>query len=125
MARDKIDGETWVRSVLREAEAPPWVEQYRFYPSRNWRMDFAWPQHKVYLEFEGYGHERRGKFFPEVEKHNTAALDGWRLVRITTKMLNEKVWGAYNAIDTLTMLIAQLKELERGEDPWHDLMTPG
>lgn len=109
----KSRGEIWVDAVLHELDAPPWEPEYVFDSVRNWRMDVAWPQFKVYLEFDGFGHERFHTFQKDVQKHNAAALQGWRMIRITTMMLNEKQWDGYTAIAMMRDLVSHLKELER------------
>ena len=64
----------------------PQVE-HRFYPTRLWRFDFAWPDQKVALDFEGGlyvrgRHQRIKGFKNDIEKYNSAAVAGWRLFRV-------------------------------------------
>jgi hypothetical protein len=114
MPRKKSRGELWVQHVLEELHAPAWTPEYEFDGKRGWRMDVAWPHLKVYLEFDGFGHERFHSFQKDVEKHNAAAMQGWRMVRITTLMLNETNWDGYTADRVMRDLVAHLKELDRG-----------
>lgn len=60
--------------------------EYKFHPDRNWRMDYAFVDQKVFLEVEGGvwtgGRHIRGKgFINDMEKYNAAAAIGWILIR--------------------------------------------
>lgn len=64
------------------------VKEYKFYPERRWRFDFAIPEHKIALEVEGGvwtqgRHTRPQGFLGDIEKYNTATLMGWRVFRTT------------------------------------------
>ena len=72
--------------------------QYRFYPKRQWRADFAWLPERVLVEVEGgiwlqtrtgrpKGHAHPERFAKDVEKYNHAALAGWTLIRVTEAMV--------------------------------------
>lgn len=72
----------------RAVGLPPPVPEYRFHPTRKWRIDFAWPDQKVALEIEGGvfmkgggRHSRGAGFRKDIEKYNAAAALGWRIVR--------------------------------------------
>jgi len=67
--------------------------QYRFHPKRKWVFDFAWPPVKLAVEIEGgtwsNGRHTRGSGFEgDCEKYNTAALDGWLVLRFTGGMVH-------------------------------------
>ena len=64
--------------------------EYRFHQGRRWRADLAWPDKMLIVEFEGgvytKGRHTRGRGFEnDCEKYNTATLEGWRVLRFTSK----------------------------------------
>lgn len=84
------------RSSLRRDG--PWdgmVREHRFAaPDRKWRFDFAWPSRKVAVEVEGGiyangGHNRGAHIESDAEKISTAAALGWRVLRVTGKMIED------------------------------------
>lgn len=63
------------------------VKEFQFHPTRKWRFDYAVPSRKVALEVEGGAwtggrHTRAQGFIADMEKYNTAALFGWRVLRV-------------------------------------------
>lgn len=72
---------------------PGMQTEYRFC-ERLWRFDFAWPESRVALEIEGgiwtNGRHTRGSGFEkDLEKYNRAAIDGWTVIRVTTKQAKD------------------------------------
>lgn len=62
---------------------------------RRWRIDWAWPEHKIALEHEGLGgrHQTVKGFRGDIEKYNELACRGWRIIRVTTtEMKNGNVF---------------------------------
>jgi very-short-patch-repair endonuclease len=62
-------------------------KEFKFYPGRRWRFDYAWPNKKIALEIEGgvwiMGRHNRGTgFIKDLEKYNTATMEGWSVLRI-------------------------------------------
>jgi hypothetical protein len=79
-------------AVCVAAGLPEPVAEYRFAPPRRWRFDFAWTEHKVALEVDGGvftngRHTRGAGVLKDMEKLNTAAIAGWRVVRCTPQQL--------------------------------------
>lgn len=83
-------------SPLPATDIPDWYwlangipapqREYLFHPSRQWRLDFAWPAQLVAVEIEGgiwkKGRHVRGRGYrDDLEKYNALALAGWRLLR--------------------------------------------
>lgn len=62
--------------------------EFRFHPTRKFRFDFAWPDHKLGLEIDGGvwtggRHTRPKGFIRDQEKTNLAAVEGWQVLRVT------------------------------------------
>lgn len=80
--------------VCRLSGVPVPVPEYRFAlpHGRQWRFDWAWPALQVALEIDGgafvYGrHQRPAGFAEDLVKLNTAALDGWLVLRATPQQV--------------------------------------
>ena len=66
----------------------------RFAPPRRWRFDFSWPERLLAVEVEGGSfiagrHSRGAGFEADAEKYNQAALIGWRVLRVTPRMVDD------------------------------------
>ena len=69
-------------------------KEYRFYPTRRWRFDYAIPAIRLAIEIEGAvytgGRHTRGKgFTSDCEKYSHAAIEKWYLLRATTQQVME------------------------------------
>ncbi len=78
----------------KAAGLPEPTAEYRFHPVRKWRMDLAWPERQLYCEVDGGtwvgGRHNRGTGYEkDCEKLNTAAVMGWRGLRVTTGMVKD------------------------------------
>lgn len=68
------------------------VVEFQFHHERDWRFDYAWPEHKIALECEGGvrsggRHVQAEGFLGDMKKYNEAALLGWRVFRVTPKSI--------------------------------------
>lgn len=76
---------------------------------RGWRFDFAWPWLKIAVEVEGgtsFGksrHSRGAGFEQDAAKYNRAAIDGWRVLRYSTRMVCDGL-----AIDEVKRLLGSI-----------------
>ena len=67
------------------------MEEYKFHPTRRWKIDWALPERLLGLEYEGgvfgagQGHRATGKFLRDLEKYSVAAAMGWRIIRCTAR----------------------------------------
>ena len=78
--------------VCKQSGLPVPVPEFRFHLGRRWRFDYAWPSLMVALEVEGGvwtgGRHSRGKgMIADMEKYNTAACMGWKVIRCTPDTL--------------------------------------
>ena len=80
----------YLRTIGADLPAP--AQEYRFHATRRWRFDFAWPKQRVAVECDGGQWKARGGRHArdsDREKLNAAAVDGWRVLRYSGKMLQE------------------------------------
>ena len=68
--------------------------EFMFHPERKWRMDFAWPAHRLALERDGgvfipggAGHNTGAGVRKDHEKGNSAAVMGWRILHVFPEKL--------------------------------------
>lgn len=66
--------------------------EHEFHPVRHWKLDFAIMGVKLAIEVEGAvekigRHQRPEGFVEDIYKYNSLILEGWRLLRFTTKMV--------------------------------------
>ncbi len=78
----------WTLQRFEWAGLPAPTPEYRFDPDRAWRVDWAWPEHRLALEVEGGvwtrgRHTRPSGYLKDLEKYNRLAVLGWRLLRTT------------------------------------------
>lgn len=81
-----------IAEQIRAAGLPEPVTEHQFHPVRKWRFDWAWPAHMVAVEIDGGtwsgGRHVRGKGYEDdCVKINEATLLGWKVIRVTTKMV--------------------------------------
>jgi hypothetical protein len=68
------------------------VYEHRFHPVRKWRIDVAFPAHRLAIEIDGgcyvQGRHTRGMgFIKDMEKHNMLTMMGWSLLRFTPQQV--------------------------------------
>lgn len=84
--------------MLRHERIGGWIRQYKFHPTRQWRLDFAWPHEKFAIEIDGGmfnngGHVRPFGIKADYEKAEALHLLGWRLYRLYPDMyLKANTW---------------------------------
>ena len=95
MARTRFDPEQAKRLFPKAcvgAGLPEPIREHRFHDVRKWRLDYAWPAHRVALEvdggvFVGGRHTRGSGWMKDAEKFNEVACLGWRVLRCTPRQL--------------------------------------
>lgn len=104
--------EVWAE-WLTEKGLAPFERQFLFCDNRLWRFDFAWPKLGVAVEIEGGvwvngRHIRPSGFIKDMEKYNTAAILGWKVLRYLPKQV-----GAIYALTEIKMAMKNsMRELE-------------
>lgn len=68
----------------------PVVKEHFFAKPRKWRFDFALPNQKIGIEYEGINSQKSRHttlvgFTGDTEKYNAAQALGWKVIRFTAK----------------------------------------
>lgn len=79
-------------AALDAARLPRPLAEHRFHPTRQWRWDYAWPDHRVALEQQGgvwsRGRHGRGSgIVKDMAKFSAGACLGWRLLLVEPRDL--------------------------------------
>jgi G:T-mismatch repair DNA endonuclease (very short patch repair protein) len=85
--------ETKVRLLLHRSGLPRPVAQFRIMDDAGFvaRADFAWPEHKVALEYDGLWHAESRQFAKDRRRLNRLQSAGWRVVFVTAADLHDPV----------------------------------
>ena len=69
------------------------AQQHRVrYGKNRYRVDFAWPDRKLYLEGNGFGaHNLSTDLDGDARRQNELVLDGWRPIEITWRMTDAEI----------------------------------
>jgi len=73
----------------RAIGGPKLTSEHRFMAARRWRFDRAHLPTKIAIEIEGGiwaggRHTRGSGFAADCEKYNSAAMEGWTVLRLTS-----------------------------------------
>ena len=113
--RDALRGDSELESILMNrigiAGLPFPERQFRFCSTRRWRADFAYPSARLLIEVDGGayigGRHTRGRGFEaDCEKTSTAAALGFRVIRLTGRMVKSGV-----AVELIRQALEQTVEL--------------
>lgn len=90
---------------LLQTGIPLPLVEHKFHPTRNFRLDFAWPDIKLAVEVEGGNwtggrHTRGAGFEADCLKYDEAIRLGWNIYRCTGDMVKSG-----RAIETIGLLI--------------------
>jgi len=81
--------ETRLRLLLHRSGLPVPVAQHRALDGDRFlaRVDFAWPEHRLALEYEGGWHGAPEQVVPDRERLNRLFSAGWRIIFVTKEDL--------------------------------------
>jgi hypothetical protein len=80
--------ETYLRLLLHDAGLPAAVAQYEIRDSAGrflGRVDLAWPELRLAIEYEGDHHRERGQFQRDIARLNALRAAGWTVLRFTAE----------------------------------------
>lgn len=99
--RDRIPGydpgeselEGRLARIIIRAELPAPTQQHRVsYGAARYRVDFAWPDRRLYLEGNGFGwHQLSSDLDNEATRQNEFVLDGWMPIELTWRMTDQVI----------------------------------
>ena len=75
--------------------------EYKFHHSRQWRFDYAWPDKRLAVEFDGgqwIAHGGRHNRDGDREKLNVAAVMGWRVMQFSNQQWERDPAGCMDLI---------------------------
>jgi very-short-patch-repair endonuclease len=78
--------ESRLRLVIVDAGLPLPVSQHPVHSATGQflgRVDFAWPEHLLGVEYDGDHHRERGQFRRDVGRLNALRMAGWTVLRFT------------------------------------------
>ncbi|MGY1713131.1 DUF559 domain-containing protein [Geodermatophilus sp. SYSU D01106] len=78
--------ESVLRWLVHVARLPAPVLQYEIHDAQGFagRVDLAWPDRRVLVEFDGDGHRDRRVFVEDVRRQNRLVMAGWTILRFTS-----------------------------------------
>ena len=81
-------------NMVLQTEFKNGIFEYKFHDKRKWRFDFAIPDRKIALEYEGIAssksrHTTLKGYSNDCIKYNEASKLGWKVYRFTVIMENE------------------------------------
>jgi len=82
--------ETRLRLLIGRSTLPEPIAQYAVWQDSQFiaRVDFAWPDRKVALEYDGLWHAEDGQFARDRERLNRLREAGWQVVFVTAADLH-------------------------------------
>jgi hypothetical protein len=84
--------ETRVRLLLQRSGLPRPVAQHQVLDDRGRfvaRVDFAWPEHRLAVEYDGQWHGDPAQFAKDRQRLNRLAAAGWRVLFVTAADLRD------------------------------------
>lgn len=82
-----------IMRIIDRADLPRPSQQHRVQlDGHRYRIDFAWPDRRLYLEGNGFGfHRLASDLHRDAERQNSLVLDGWTPIEITWRMSNAHI----------------------------------
>jgi very-short-patch-repair endonuclease len=82
------EAERVLRRLLRQADLAQFVTNY---PIGRYKADFAWPDHKFIVEYDGFNtHSHRKAFHHDRRRNAWLAAKGWNVMPVTADQLKNE-----------------------------------
>ena len=85
--------ETRIARVMAKGGIRPPVQQHPVViGGRRYRLDFAWPDRKIFLEGNGFGfHSMASDLDRDARRQNALVIDGWTPIELTWRMTDAEM----------------------------------
>lgn len=85
--------------LIAAGRIPRPVQQHRVaYGRHRYRLDFAWPERRIYLEGNGFGaHQLATDLDRDARRQNRLVADGWRPMELTWRMSDQEILDTFEA----------------------------
>jgi hypothetical protein len=85
--------EARIARIIDRCGVPKPVQQYEVeFSGRRFRLDFAWPAQRVFLEGNGFGfHRLASDLDRDARRQNELVMIGWRPLEVTFRMTNVEI----------------------------------
>ena len=83
--------ETRLRLLIGRSTLPVPIAQYDVRHGGRFvaRVDFAWPEHKLAVEYDGLWHAEDGQFAKDRQRLNKLRAAGWQVIHVTAADLHQ------------------------------------
>jgi very-short-patch-repair endonuclease len=82
------EAERVLRRLLHQADLPQFVTNH---PIGCYRADFAWPEHRLIVEYDGFGtHNHRRAFHHDRRRNAELTAKGWSVMQVTAAQLENE-----------------------------------
>jgi very-short-patch-repair endonuclease len=92
--------EARIARIIDRLGLPRATQQHRIeLGGRRYRLDFAWPELKVFLEGNGFGfHALATELDRDARRQNLAVAQGWRPIEVTWRMSDAEIGEVLHAV---------------------------
>ena len=79
-------------------DLPEPVCEYKPFQDRRHELDRSWPDIKLVVEVEGWGHGMNNRYQTDLYKYNRLSFEGWTLLRCDRKILFDNPEPFFNMV---------------------------
>jgi hypothetical protein len=83
--------ESWLRVALYLSDLPRPIPQYQVYENGTYlgKVDFAWPEAKLIVEYEGAYHFDELQIHRDDRRYERLVAAGWRVIRLSAADMHD------------------------------------
>lgn len=89
-----------LRRIIDRHGFPTPAQQHRVeYGGSRYRIDFAWPDHRIFVEGNGFGfHRLSSDLDGHARRQNLLVIEGWRPIELTWRMTEDEIVDTLGAV---------------------------